>query len=79
MSWAEDNNFDGYDVEEHIEQESKPTRYLPMSNVKIVQETERAYKLLGEKGAFWIAKSISWVHGNAIYYPDWVRIKYLGF
>lgn len=62
-----------------MEQESKPTRYLRMANVKIVQETERAYKLLGEKGAFWIAKSISWVHGNAIYYPDWVHIKYLGF
>lgn len=79
MSWAEDNNFDGYDVEEYMERERRPTRYLRISNVKIVQETERAYKLLDEKGAFWIAKSISWVHGNAIYYPDWVRIKYLGF
>lgn len=24
MSWAEDNNFDGYDVEEHMEQKSTP-------------------------------------------------------
>lgn len=79
MSWAEDNNFDGYDVEEYMEQENKPTRYLRMSNVKIIQETERAYKLLSEKGIFWITKSISWIHGNAIYYPDWVHIKYLGF
>lgn len=58
MSWAEDNNFDGYNVEEYMERERRPTRYLRISNVKIVQETERAYKLLGEKGAFWIAKSI---------------------
>lgn len=79
MSWAGDNNFDGYDVEEHIEQKSTPTRYFCMSNIKIIEETERAYKLLSEKDAFWIAKSISWIHGNVIYYPDWVRIKYLGF
>ena len=52
MSWTEDNNFDGYDVEEHMEQEGKPTHYFRMSNIKIVQETEKAYKLLGEKGAF---------------------------
>lgn len=50
-----------------------------MSNIKIVQETEKAYKLLGEKGAFWIAKSISRIYDNVIYYPDWVQIKYLGF
>lgn len=59
MSWTEDNNFDGYDVEEHMEQESKPIRYPRMSNIKIIEETEKAYKLLSEKGAFWIAKSIS--------------------
>lgn len=79
MSWAEDNNFDGYDVEEHIEQKSTPTRYFCISNIKIIEETERAYKLLSEKGAFWIAKSISRIYDNVIYYPDRVQIKYLGF
>ena len=70
MSWAEDNNFDGYDVEEHIEQKSTPTRYFCISNIKIIEETERAYKLLSEKDAFWIAKSISRIYDNVIYYSD---------
>lgn len=78
MSWAEDNNFDGYDVEKHGTKEYT-SHYLCMSNIKIVQETEKAYKLLGEKGTFWIAKSISRIYDNVIYYPDWVQIKYLGF
>lgn len=79
MSWAEDNNFDGYDVEEYMEQKSTPTRYFRISNIKIIEETERACKLLSEKGTFWIAKSISQIYSNVIYYPDWVQIKYLGF